>query len=787
MTINIKNEMNKEGSVITFYSYKGGVGRTMALANLACLLARKGKKVLLIDWDLEAPGLHHFFNRREKKKFKEEQGLIDLITDVKSKLDKRRLKSDDMSILRYFHNNLSNYISKDLQFYFENVNLKYKLDLMKSGRFDSAYTTKLNKIDWLKFYEDYPSFFRNFAYYLESIYDYILIDSRTGFADTSGICTMLMPERLVLVFSPNEQNIEGVLDVAVQSREYRLNSYDERTLAIFPLPARIDPDNPEKRIEWLGNYTTKFEKFFKKNYYLKECSLKNYFEKATIRYTRQYAYGETIPVLVESITDKISIAYDYDNFLNILLSDNPIWELSSIEEISKIENDYFEYLKKGIGYQTAQEYEKAIDAFSKAIILNPDDLNSYYFRGSVNTILGQYEKAISDYSKIIYLFPNDATAYFQRGTVYGRNLKNYELAIKDFNKSIELSPNYVDAYNNRGLTYSELKMYEKAIDDYNIALKIKPNEIEILNNRGIAFKNLQNYQKAITDYTKVIHLNPTYAETYYNRGLVYDKLKKYKEAISDYDKAIYLKPDNASIYNNRGIIYYMLNKYDNALEDFNKSIELEPDKASTYYNRGILYYDMKKYDKAVADYKKALELNPNDINTYIEHTTASIELKRILQESSNNPIELAKIIRSQNEKAITKSDYLKSTNAKDDMFFEWNNVTRSLQDKYDVLKNNLLIDYQKTTDGYIRISLTKIYILVQFYPHFEEYQVSCTFNEIENLRNREVRYKFKTIRMLFDINDMNIKGWQDNGRFYTSEELADYLLTELIKINERNR
>ena len=50
------------GSITTFYSYKGGVGRTMALANVAVLLARKQKRVLTIDWDLEAPGLERYFS-----------------------------------------------------------------------------------------------------------------------------------------------------------------------------------------------------------------------------------------------------------------------------------------------------------------------------------------------------------------------------------------------------------------------------------------------------------------------------------------------------------------------------------------------------------------------------------------------------------------------------------------------------------------------------------------------------------------------------------------------------
>src|SRR5260370_1101090 len=47
--------------IVTFYSYKGGTGRSMALANVAWILASQGKRVLVLDWDLEAPGVHRYF------------------------------------------------------------------------------------------------------------------------------------------------------------------------------------------------------------------------------------------------------------------------------------------------------------------------------------------------------------------------------------------------------------------------------------------------------------------------------------------------------------------------------------------------------------------------------------------------------------------------------------------------------------------------------------------------------------------------------------------------------
>ena len=51
------------GTVVTFYSYKGGVGRTLALANIGVLLAKWGYRVLAVDWDLEGPGLHLYYDR----------------------------------------------------------------------------------------------------------------------------------------------------------------------------------------------------------------------------------------------------------------------------------------------------------------------------------------------------------------------------------------------------------------------------------------------------------------------------------------------------------------------------------------------------------------------------------------------------------------------------------------------------------------------------------------------------------------------------------------------------
>jgi hypothetical protein len=73
------------GKIVTFYSYKGGTGRTMALANVGWILAASGKRVLLIDWDLEAPGLHRYLHPfLDDPELASSKGIIDWALDAES-------------------------------------------------------------------------------------------------------------------------------------------------------------------------------------------------------------------------------------------------------------------------------------------------------------------------------------------------------------------------------------------------------------------------------------------------------------------------------------------------------------------------------------------------------------------------------------------------------------------------------------------------------------------------------------------------------------------------------
>src|SRR5208337_2594428 len=108
--------------------------------------------------------------------------------------------------------------------------------LLKAGRFDTDYARRVNTFQWEALYNRSPWLFQSLAEFLAERYDYVLIDSRTGRTDTSNICTMLLPQKLVVVFTPNRQSLTGVEELVREAIAYRRRSDDIRPLLVYPLP-----------------------------------------------------------------------------------------------------------------------------------------------------------------------------------------------------------------------------------------------------------------------------------------------------------------------------------------------------------------------------------------------------------------------------------------------------------------------------------------------------------------------------------------------------------------------
>lgn len=225
---------------ITFYSYKGGSGRSLALANAAVYLAKLGFKVVALDFDLEAPGLHYKFSRNEDDlPLAVKRGIVDYVNDF-------RLNGEVSLPL------------KDFSICITVPGLdKPMVHLIPAGRAPSPdYWSMLSAINWHDlFYEKGAQGVQIFKELQTRILDefqpdFLLIDSRTGITEIGGVATTLLADKVLCLVLPTLENLEGartVLQSLRRSRREGSGSDLEIMVAVSRLPKMKGSEDERER------------------------------------------------------------------------------------------------------------------------------------------------------------------------------------------------------------------------------------------------------------------------------------------------------------------------------------------------------------------------------------------------------------------------------------------------------------------------------------------------------------------------------------------------------------
>ncbi len=673
------------GQVITFYSYKGGTGRSMALANIACLLAQRtslagSKGVLMIDWDLEAPGLHRYFRDKFRTTIDgDEEALRPPSEDYDQKLDQHPGLIDLFLKLeaatRDVDNNDSDEVGGDdsephdeklartimAKANPEQFILKTdvpSLDMMKAGRFDDRYAARVSTFQWEALYNRSPWLIRSLAHYLAERYQYVLIDSRTGITDISGICTMLLPEKLVVVFTPNRQSLLGVQELVRRATKYRRQSDDLRPLAVFPLPSRIEATEPTLRDHWrLGDqkedipgFQPLFEKLFKEVYDLPDCDLNNYFDEVQIQHAPSYSYGEKVAVLHEKSGGRLSLPQSFETMVDWLLNHPVPWDQQQVisddepvtEQLKRAEATYArlsaeqqeatrrlftrlvrlarpeeggEDTRKRVKFADLSEAEQAVaEEWSKPrlVVIQQDE------KGSDKSVEPASESLIREWRRLRIWLDEDREFLLWRQSLQadldkwksgGRQKPNLLVGspLSEARLRLEARP--------RALNEAEKAFINEGIESIN--RRRKKVRLGIAAGVGllliaaflISYISIRKQQEA--------KLYVEAAGNFLETGRNYVKSNDYHSAIAAFDEAIKRNPDLVEAYYERGLAYEHLFTTDPAIADYTEVIRLRPDYADAYFNRADRYWLKLDYYQAAADFSQAINLKYNNIGEAI--------------------------------------------------------------------------------------------------------------------------------------------------------------------------
>jgi cellulose biosynthesis protein BcsQ len=267
------------GSVVTFYSYKGGVGRSFAVANIAVILAQWGSRVLVVDWDIEAPGLNHYFAPFTAQM---PAGVLDFLSDC---------MRDQV--------HLWNRYTTEVKI----PDLNGTLHIMPAAAGNgNDYAGLLQSLNWDVLYSEHSLGARledQRAGWLEH-FDLVLVDSRTGVTDFSGLTTVQLPDTLAFMFTANGQSLYGCADIARRAMEARRRMpLDRPALLPLPIPARFEQrEEYDRANDWRGRFATELAPFLEA-WMPRGVDPLKLIDQLTIPYVPRWSFGEDLAAVIE--------------------------------------------------------------------------------------------------------------------------------------------------------------------------------------------------------------------------------------------------------------------------------------------------------------------------------------------------------------------------------------------------------------------------------------------------------------------------------------------------------
>lgn len=506
---------------ITFYSYKGGVGRTLALSNIAKRLAEFGKKVCILDFDLEAPGLHIKIENQIQKQGVQ-VGIVDYIYEF-SKIGK---------------------IPEDISKYATRLKSPKNMLFIASGNpLSNDYWMKLAQINWWKlFYSEQSEgipFFLDLKEKIRLKYnpDYLLIDSRTGITELSAITISILADSVVFFSANNKENIQGCKHVLKSIANSDNNLFGIKKDIHFVLSRIPNPEKPDEKTKEDALTNKIFSEFneFKENV---NISIKSF---SVLHSDRELEMEECVKIGYEFEKNVGSISKEYlDIFNKLTESDLTEEEKQRFNNISECE-----YILSRVKEES--DDKEAFRLLDSAEKLNPHNSDIYYLRGHLYYDNADYISAIGQYSKLIGIEKTSLRGFYARAASYSQ-LKDYELALKDLEELTKIYDLFeIDcrAINLKiKLNYPKdeiLKGLDKLVEKY-------PDESNAFNERSDYYYKLLRYEEALADVYKALELDT-------ENGLAYSTLAeinacqgKMQEFYRNFELAIKYKFDSLRIF-----------------------------------------------------------------------------------------------------------------------------------------------------------------------------------------------------------------------------------------------
>jgi tetratricopeptide (TPR) repeat protein len=275
--------------------------------------------------------------------------------------------------------------------------------------------------------------------------------------------------------------------------------------------------------------------------------------------------------------------------------------------------DYWSHFQLGRCYLSIGNCPEAVEALGACIALRPDAPWGYSARGMALGLMHRFDEAIDDLNHAIAIDPDFRPARLNRGVVYSLQ-ENRAAALADFAAALQPPEKrmLIEAAYYRAQIYLESNDYVGALSDLDSVIRQKRDFYPSQGNQASGLQDLSDMMKYAMDSS----FDPASAEGLGQRGRMLRHVAAQlpneadhatlKLASEDLEKAVELGGPSAQIYADLGSVLENLGQIDDAIAAYSSAIQLDPLDAQIRIDRGWAYQKLGSFERSRADFDVAV-------------------------------------------------------------------------------------------------------------------------------------------------------------------------------------
>ncbi|MEA5260950.1 tetratricopeptide repeat protein [Arcicella aquatica] len=241
-------------------------------------------------------------------------------------------------------------------------------------------------------------------------------------------------------------------------------------------------------------------------------SSENYYKRSLL-----YLENEKITEALEDVNTAISIkpnvgTYFQAKALILRASNQPklALEAASKAEVLNAESPEL-YTLLGDLYQQLSMYDKAKAYLRKALQISPNNGETYFVQGEISAKMADTATALGYYQQTLSLKPSFLPVYLKLAQIH-TNLREYDIALLYANKGLSFHPKNGNLYLQKGNTYQKSWKLDSAILCFNRAIQLDSSLVEASFNTGLIYFKSRAYRLALPFFERTFRHNPQYPE-----------------------------------------------------------------------------------------------------------------------------------------------------------------------------------------------------------------------------------------------------------------------------------